>query len=606
MSSQLVKIFMFLGLLSLFGGSWFYIGELTPASLTIAALLSGAGALMAPSPSKEQYRSHRTLYSGVAFLLALALSTGILAYLHPITSATRSLWHLFSPWNIIPLCLAGTIPLLIPRLQHASLSGSIAVLGSALGALLFPLGFGFDPFLHRATMHHIALYGTITPKPFYYLGDYAIELFLRLVLRLPEIPVNAYISAVFAGGVMYVGTSFGFLAYETIALFPFALFTVSTPQALGYLWLLLVLFFSTHPKGLLPAGIFALAGIITHPIAGVPTSIFLLASLLGRRFPRVSYSVSFITQALAIPTLFALRNGITHGTLGISWESFSHLERIPHIGSLLFLGNPLMDTLVFLGANIFFLTAFLAGITFIRERKTPEGHTSTLLFTSGLGSIFGFCILSLAFDFPELITYERTDFALRLLALAHLFFLPLAGRSLNKALVYCTKDSLVGKAYAGGLFFLLLTANIFTAYPRHDAYQRSAAFPVTSADMEMVRRIEENSKGEPYVVLGNQMLSAAALSTYGFFFYPKPDMFAYALPTSGKLYELFLALMKSPSQDLIHEASSVSGISRVYVTVHAYWWNSQNILTELERYATSCFSSQDTSITTCVFVEAQE
>ncbi|MBI4281422.1 hypothetical protein HY625_01235, partial [Candidatus Uhrbacteria bacterium] len=64
-------------------------------------------------------------------------------------------------------------PLLLFLLTFLTLSISL---------FIFPLGSGFDPFIHQATEKIIAATGTITPKPLYYIGQYTLVVFLSKIL----------------------------------------------------------------------------------------------------------------------------------------------------------------------------------------------------------------------------------------------------------------------------------------------------------------------------------------------------------------------------------------------------------------------------------------
>ena len=48
------------------------------------------------------------------------------------------------------------------------------LLSFSVAAIVYKIGYGFDPFIHQATMELIDKKGVVTPKPFYYLGEYGL------------------------------------------------------------------------------------------------------------------------------------------------------------------------------------------------------------------------------------------------------------------------------------------------------------------------------------------------------------------------------------------------------------------------------------------------
>jgi hypothetical protein len=118
--------------------------------------------------------------TGGGFLLALAATWFI--YFQ-----ARSEDVIFSPWLNLPWYIFGLIGLaaiclVIYTLRVKGNSWlwlmSLFFLSlTALGAILYKLGYGFDGFIHEATLKIIQTTGTISPRPLYYLGEYSLIIF---------------------------------------------------------------------------------------------------------------------------------------------------------------------------------------------------------------------------------------------------------------------------------------------------------------------------------------------------------------------------------------------------------------------------------------------
>src|SRR3989339_247082 len=55
---------------------------------------------------------------------------------------------------------------------------------ASLGVILYPLGYGYDSFIHYATLKNIASTGTIEPRLFFYIGQYGLTFFSHELLQI--------------------------------------------------------------------------------------------------------------------------------------------------------------------------------------------------------------------------------------------------------------------------------------------------------------------------------------------------------------------------------------------------------------------------------------
>ena len=77
----------------------------------------------------------------------------------------------------------GQVDLAFGNVIGSNISNILLILG--ISAIIYPLGFGFDGFIHRATEVWIQNNGFITPKQPYYIGQYVLVIFLNKLSLVP-------------------------------------------------------------------------------------------------------------------------------------------------------------------------------------------------------------------------------------------------------------------------------------------------------------------------------------------------------------------------------------------------------------------------------------
>jgi hypothetical protein len=607
-------VLSFLAFVSLFGTLFYYGSVVTVGTMALATVLAALATLFMmrqfpiPYPHVTQNSSSRfeipLLCIGFLSLGALLFS----AFTHPITSATRSLWLFFSPAHILLFGTSFFCTLLLSRISirlSALLGALTGGCAAALAAILFPLGFGFDPFLHRATLTHIIEFGTITPKPFYYIGAYMLELFGSLLFRIPLFHLDVFLAPIGFTFLAWIAFRARALHPITLCLLPFAAFISTTPQAIGFLWIFATILALRLQLPKTYGLLFAIAAFVAHPIAGVPAILLVTLSLVSGarchewRLYAPMMTVFTLLGVFGLPTLFFVQHILLSTDIGFSFAALTDFSRIPALGFFSLQGHALLDTVMFVGGNLFLITTILAAVG-IAYKKTRE---NLVLFLAGVVAFGNFLVLSLGFDFPFLISYERTDFALRMIIVTWLFLLPLTsdGIAYLSEHVFKTRSA---RAYGTVLATLFLCANVYVAYPRHDGYTRSAAFNVTPADIEIVHRIADDANETSYVVLSNQTLAAAAIQELGFFQYYHGDIFAYPIPTSSPLYDIFLSMIEhKPTLEKVQEARNLTGASTVYFVVHDYWWEANDRIAEAKKITDDWLTSDDGTVTVFIFSE---
>jgi len=533
----------------------------------------------------------------------------------PITDAVRSPWLVLSPIAIIAPAIAFVASFILLRRGSKTL-GSISLFATLFSvfissAFLFPLGFGFDPFLHRATISHIVEHGTITPKPLYYIGEYSLELFGHILGGIPIfildsllVPLIAALTLTIAARKLPIGISILLIALSN--------FISTTPQSLAYLFTILTIV--SIPKSierlhdLIAPSIFAIAALITHPIAGVPACFFVAFSFT-RLWDSSSVRMLFrwilgILAAAALPIMFAAQAIMSKASVSFSLDRIWKLHELPLTGFLFSQGNTWFDALYLVINNLSTLIIGLAilGIILQRRSRDTSSNDSGIMMICLLVS---FVIVSLGIDFSYLIDYERQDFALRLLLLATLFAIPAADQTIARIVSRLAETSRIQLATSLIALFIVSSAATYSLYPRHDSYARSAAFNVSQADFDTVYAIHNReTEDADYIVLSNQATAAAALQEFGFRKYYHNDIFYYPIPTGGKLYQSYLSMVNnSPTREIVNDAMKLAGVHKAYFVVSDYWWKSDAIIENTKQQTDEWFAVDGGKTTVFIFTD---
>lgn len=560
---------------------------------------------------KRHRLSRSSMLAAAATLFLLGLYFLTLAQ-HPVTDAVRSVWERL-PTGIFPLFALATLLIvgLLWRGKERALSLlllSILVFAFiSVVAIVFPIGYGFDSFIHKATEAHLAEFGTITPKPFYYIGQYALVLFAHHGFSLPIDLADTYLVPVltalllpmawyFAAAHIAQKRTIAMLTLAGLFLLPLAQFIVTTPQALANLWTLLLVLASIpfllekEQPGLRTLGFLAFSTALIHPIAGLPVLLYFMLlvtdpSRLGSRFhvlQKVVRALLVLFACIVLPLSFVL-NGILSGhSLGINWSALNPLTWLGELNLSVFFENrfdPLLDFVYLYGLNATLILVLLAGYAWLEYRKDLSSRFRSLIIMAiALG--VNYLIMSTFLEFTFLIDYERSNYAARLIPLSTFFLAPLLILGLSHIFVNVREQPLIMRASVMLLLVAFISSGFYMAYPRRDAYETNRGFNVSQADIDTVYLIERMANDAPYLVLANQSVSAAAIQEVGFRYYG--DLFFYPIPTGGPLYEYFLAMNETPTRELALESLSLvpqhGDILQVYYVVNHYWWEAPRIV----------------------------
>lgn len=568
----------------------------------------------------SEFHPRLTLPISLGILSTLFL-TGLflhLVSLHKITDAVRS------PWDQIPLsvlCLFGLAIFLCSAFLYRGREKVMTfilftlILGSLFSflAVAYPIGYGFDPFIHKATETHLAQFETITPKPFYYIGQYSLVLFFSHAFSLPIDLVDTWLVpllatlllplAWFAGAnTLIKKPRHAFFCLLGLFLLPLETFTVTTPQNLANLWMLLSILASIpllleenapHWSVFL-LGI--LATLLIHPIAGIPIFFYFLLLFLSQHHHRISDNTSqivtwmiVIAASLAIPASFVVQSLKSGNGFHLTLSNLNPVILVQSMNLNVFWQNkfsPLLDFVYVYGQNIFLLALLLSAFAWWSYKADLSKRMRVLFFMILILGV-NYLLLANVIDFSFLIDYERANYANRLIPMITFFLSPLLLLGFGHISINIRTKPIALKLASLFLLSTFATASCYLAFPRRDAYTTSHAFNTSQADMDAVYLIDEWAHGVPYIALANQSVSAVAMKQLGFRYYG--DLFFYPIPTGGTMYQKFLDMNATPSRETIHQALALipkeEYVHAVFYVVDTYWWQADQIIEQSKAIA---------------------
>lgn len=566
----------------------------------------------------EKKESIFTLLTIVVILFLFFLSFREL-FLITSTEAIISPWKLISNNFFIYYALSVFL-LLFLIIKKKSLSQNYLILISILYFLSFSvclisyfIGYGFDPFIHQATMEFISKHGFILPKNPYYLGQYGLIISLSKLTGISLVFLNKIFVPLLAS-LLLPALFFSFLkkikpqaSLKSILLSIIALlfigfspFIVTTPQNLSYLFLIAAIIFALKEKTLILAIIFSLATITIHPLSGIPAIGFLLfifyfkhQDLLAMKWKRGLFILTILFNTLSLPLALFLGGGKNISLIGIKTAIINILQTITNLQSA-------NQEVFILNLTYFFQKNFAIIITiiiifsinfFFKKFKKEITNNSYFKFKALFSSIITLMIsyfLGAMIMFQDVINYEQSDYIKRILILVIIFSLPFILLALESLVSKIITKNCFSKLMWLIFFIILILISLYTSHPRLDNYYNSRGFSISDNDLKAVQSIEDYAQTE-YVVLANQQVSAAALKIFGFDHYLKinnEEIYFYPIPTGGKLYEYYLlAVYDAPSTENIKQALDFTGVDELYLVINKYWHNSATIINEAKVHA---------------------
>jgi len=478
-------------------------------------------------------------------------------------------------------------------------------LSFGVALIVFRVGFGFDPFIHEATLNVIDKLGYILPKPLYYLGQYSLIIIIHKLSFIPIAWLNTFLvpflSAVFLPFTIkkvlrawFKDNKKIYLTIILLLIFPISFLTISTPQNFSYLLLLIIILLGlvcSHPRDLITLYVLSLAAITIHPLAGIPALLFTLAITIHhsniKEIKTNLYRIVFFFGVAALPLAFHF---LERSTLSTSSQTTNFVW--PSIFSLpnTFLPNSesiILNFVYFLAFNQKFIILAISTAGIIIAYKHREHCRIFGLYLLMSISLFLSYILTSLLPFNFLIFYERANFSNRILLISVLFLLPFILLALHGFVIRVLKNNKFIKTAWLILLVLLITTSLYLSYPRFDNYHNSHSYVTSQRDIDAVKWIDK-SADDDFVVLSNQQVSAAALHEFGFKKYYKQNIFYYPIPTGAPLYQYYLDMVyNKPSYNTALMAMDLAGVDTAYFVLNKYWWAFPKILAEAKLEANS-------------------
>lgn len=643
--SILPGVILFLALQSIIQTIWYYLGgrlsTLSDAvtliiSVVLAASLSWRIPIWHIESSKTSSLESAPLAPDARLIryarfLSAAALTGAsfltLIFIMRRAGQASTLESISTPWPLLPeytLMLIALIwfalIIIVAFTRHsmaAALTSACAIFSlTSIPPLIYRIGYGFDGFLHLASEKIILASGTLSPKPFYYIGQYVFTTWLSRLADMPVATIDRWL--VPAGAAILLPITLLLLdgfnqrhdpaRFLILGLLPLSTFITTTPQNFAYLLGLCALFFSLGRarQTINPAApiILLLWAMAIHPLAGLPMLIVATALILSSCQRRISRILSWFCVCLAgiaVPAMFYILG--FHGNITLIWNLKMIFNADVWLNWLKeftpWIGNHavIWPAWASLTSKILPLILFAAAVprAFFKRQNplssSSEHHAaasrrmSCLLIAAAVILMASSAILKHISEFTFLIDYERGNYADRLNTLAVFCLLPPAMLGLMN---FWHRAKNAPKILSAGviIFFLGITAALaYNSLPRHDALAAGRGWSTSRHDFEAVKLIDEDAGNRPYTVLANQSVSAAAVAALGFKRYAQ-DIFFYPIPTGGALYQNFLDISRGePSMDVIQDTAALGQSDLVYVVINDYWWRTDDITQAMRKIA---------------------
>ncbi len=641
------------------GALIYYLAFLPSELWTLFVLLAPVGVWLLTSGHNMRFHlPNRDLFHAKwhrlnrADLTLVILSILLLVGLFQLLSDVEIFDAVRSTWERIPRAVLWLFFLLLSALGALAMKGHersftfplimlTLFLAVGIASLVYPLGFGFDSFLHQATESHIAQFGTIDPKPFYYIGQYVNVLFASEAFTLPLVLVDRFLLPILTAVLLPLAWYFASASlgndkraamFSTLGVFllPLSAFIVTTPQGLANLLTLLLVLLSlpslSSGEGLRLGSLWliGLGAFAVHPLAGIPSILYLVLMTIHIKpaFQRSPSSHPF-RDSLRLPAnfeslRFKISAAIAHSNqrlLGVTRKDKQSVLfwLVALLGSI---SLPIVFILnaLFSGLELNFSLAALA------PTRLMESLHIDLIFQSGFNTFLDFTYLwsgaaLLAFILITVYILVREKTMPRTLLLPALMAIILL---INYALMKSALDftfliNYERSNYADRLitlvfFFLvpylaLFLARVWHALSTRDAVSKAftllvfvgiftsqlyLAYPRRD-NYDMSRgfntgtadflAVDAIEKDAPadYLVLANQQVSAAAVYANGFKRY-YGDVFYYPIPTGGDLYQFFLQMNERPSRAIMQKAMNLAQVNTAYYVVNDYWWQFERLI----------------------------
>ena len=550
----------------------------------------------------------RNIIPLIAIVLDIILIVGL--------SKNSSLGIIRSPWELLTykfwaIFILSNFFLLAALVDNKSQKNIILIafhflILSSIGIILYPIGFGYDSFIHGQVIKTIADTGTINPRLLLYLGQYGLTLFFSSLSHVDILIVNKWLmpvlfSLIWPASIFY-GLRYGFkwpfkLSYlacfwSLFIGFNFAIMT--TPQNLAYLLLAMVIFIlPIIIKGQIKIYFIWIITALTltiHPLGGIP--LFFLSILISITkikkwliLKKILHYLNIFLAGVSLPLFFALYQKMNQ----VPWKNIFSFNRftlaeLPRLNWHSSFDFPL-DMLHNLGGNFFWIYTLvvLLGLFFIYKNNKYIFFKRLSVFIFII--IINYLLTALFLSFNLQISYQKNDYSNRIAFLLAISLLPIFLTSFYFLWQKTIKSSgrFFEKLFLIIITLIIVSTSTYFSYPIYDKHGNSKSFNVSATDIKTVESIENDAAGEKYIVLANQMVGAAAIHSFGFAHYYN-DNFYYSMPLGeNNIYQNFLAMIETNADRTeVIKAMDKAQVDRLYFVVNNYWHSAKSAIKQAE------------------------
>ncbi len=591
----------------------------------MAAMIIGPFGLFFLTKSWPKITAPKTTYkyTGWLTLFFLILESALIINLVLMASTTPppSPWQLVD-WTFFWLFFTSTLLLLglnflFPTNRSLWLTSLHLLVMYSVTNLLYPLGFGFDGFIHRATEEWIKVHGFIIPKLPVYLGQYTTVVLLSKITTISIKTIDLWFVPVLAAFTLprfiapTLARVFAVPARHAINLtfvftliYFFALFLTTAYNILILLTILAVFtglqYYESPTRPLLfLLGTMSVAGLCIHPLLGAPLSLFVAAFWIEKntRYQKTLHIVYTTLMALLVPALFMAFLYFTRHIIPTFVNPFSKLDlflqyfRAPYwykhpaawYWDALYIWEWLIPV-VALSFGIF-------GYYYFKTKRAP------LFFYTAIGLTISSFLLRTLVVFPDVHATEQGDYPLRLLKGALLFLLPyimVGFWQTDNFLATCAAKCKNFRLHYISLLFIFagaITVSWYLSYPQWNPKVQFPGYNVSATDFEVVTWIHDQNPAYNYVVLTNPVTAIAALEKYSFAKYFKINdtyLSYYSIPTGGPLYDLYTEMWTDGQRrETMEKAMNLVGADKAYFIIPSYWTKFNSIVEGAKKSANS-------------------
>lgn len=542
--------------------------------------------------------------------IILAIIAASLLFIGQTTDATQSPWQTVSK-IFLPLYFFASLILLtyVLHARRTKLPLTLIVIQAALttsvAAIVYVVGYGFDPFIHQATERLINQTGQINPTPLYYLGQYSLVVFLHKLTLVDIGIIDRWLVPLTTACLLPLTTFFVFshwlkqryaLTLSLVILtIPLTSFIMTAPQNLANVFfivtVLLSLLYFRGGLSVLMLYLLALATLAIHPLAGIPLFIFVaLLHLFKTMYESYRQYVSLfflvaIIFSFALPLAFIVSgSAVSLQTPAVSLADLSPLRLANHFDAPL-------DLAYLIHWNGWWLAGLIIiiGLAYLAKHKLLVNNAPYLIIA--LVIFINYLFVRYLLVFPNLGSLDQADFVSRIGTLAGYVLLPIFLIGFHWLIINLwDRDGFTRLAVLFGISGLLVVS-LYFAYPRVNQYEPAKFFSVSAADVKAVGLIEQNAAPQ-HVVLANQMVGAAAIGQFGFKNYYQNE-FYYSMPMGSprQLYELFLAMTyEGAKRETMDQAMAYANVDEAYFVLDGYWRDFDNIAAQATASADEVFT----------------